>query len=157
MNYDEVKSGRTSTTAIGFTAAETSTRFLWPARHEAGSTADVNIRRWARASGSRRASRTEVALREGLPGCVKAMKPTGVLILADNGSSWFFQGTADKRWTYTMVDQLKAIPAAGFQAVDESCLMVGRNSGQARSGEPPHTSGSATAALNLDLPQALNR
>jgi hypothetical protein len=31
-----------------------------------------------------------------------------------------------------MVDQLKAIPASQFQAVDESCLIVNRNSGQAR-------------------------
>ena len=59
------------------------------------------------------------------------MKTYG-LILADNGSNWFFGGTTDKRWTYTMVDQLKAIPAREFQAVDESCLMVSANSGQAR-------------------------
>ena len=39
------------------------------------------------------------------------MKTYG-LILADNGSNWYFQGTADRRWTYTMVDQLKQIPAS---------------------------------------------
>jgi hypothetical protein len=60
-----------------------------------------------------------------------AMKTYG-LILADNGSNWFFQGATDSRWTYTMVDQLKRIPASAFQAVDESCLMVNDNSGQAR-------------------------
>ena len=49
------------------------------------------------------------------------MKTYG-LILADNGSNWYFQGTADRRWTYTEVDQLKAIPASQFVAVDESCL-----------------------------------
>ena len=59
------------------------------------------------------------------------MKTYG-LILADNGSNWFFQGTADRRWTYTMVDQLKQIPARDFQAVDERCLMIAPNSGQAR-------------------------
>ena len=53
------------------------------------------------------------------------------LILADNGSNWFFQGTADTRWTDTEVDQLKQIPASAFVAVDESCLMVSANSGQA--------------------------
>ena len=30
-----------------------------------------------------------------------------------------------------MVDQLKQIPASAFQAVDESCLIVSPNSGQA--------------------------
>jgi len=53
------------------------------------------------------------------------------LILADNGSNWYFQGTADTRWTYTEVDQLKAIPASQFVAVDESCLMISANSAQA--------------------------
>ncbi|HEY5121622.1 MAG TPA: hypothetical protein VII84_08605, partial [Acidimicrobiales bacterium] len=59
------------------------------------------------------------------------MKTYG-LILADNGSNWYFQGTADTRWTYTQVDQLKAIPARAFVAVDESCLEVSSSSGQAR-------------------------
>jgi hypothetical protein len=58
------------------------------------------------------------------------MKTYG-MILADNGSNWYFQGTADTRWTYTEVDQLKAIPANQFVAVDESCLMVNANSGVA--------------------------
>lgn len=55
------------------------------------------------------------------------------------GSNWYFQGTADKRWTYTMVDQLKEIPASAFQAVHESCLIVDPNSGQAlRPGTPAY-------------------
>ena len=58
------------------------------------------------------------------------MKTYG-LILADNGSNWYFQGTADTRWNYTEVDELKAIPANQFVAVDESCLMITPNSGQA--------------------------
>ncbi len=61
---------------------------------------------------------------------ITTMKTYG-LILADNGSNWFFQGTADTRWTQSEVDQLKQIPAAAFVAVDESCLMVAANSGQA--------------------------
>jgi hypothetical protein len=56
---------------------------------------------------------------------------TYALILADNGSNWLFQGTADSRWTGSDVDQLKSIPASAFVAVDESCLMVSPNSGQA--------------------------
>jgi hypothetical protein len=67
------------------------------------------------------------------------MKTYG-LILADNGSNWYFGGTTDRRWTSTMVDQLKAIPARAFVAVEESCLMVSRNSGQARQpGTPAYT------------------
>ena len=54
------------------------------------------------------------------------------MIVADNGSNWYFQGTADTRWSATEVDQLKQIPASEFQAVDESCLEVAADSGQAR-------------------------
>jgi hypothetical protein len=59
------------------------------------------------------------------------MKTYG-LILADNGSNWYFQGTADTRWTYTQVDQLKAIRASAFVAVNESCLEISASSAQAR-------------------------
>jgi hypothetical protein len=63
------------------------------------------------------------------------------MILADNGSNWFFQGTADTRWTNTEVDQLKQIPASAFVAIDESCLMIAPNSGQAyQPGTPGFTS-----------------
>ena len=37
---------------------------------------------------------------------LRAMKRYG-LIVADNGSDWYVQGTMDPRWTYTFVDQLK--------------------------------------------------
>jgi hypothetical protein len=77
------------------------------------------------------------------------MKTYG-LILADNGSDWYFQGTADARWTYTMVDQLKQIPASAFQAVDESCLMVNPNSGQARQpGTPAYKQACAARSRRL--------
>jgi hypothetical protein len=62
---------------------------------------------------------------------VTAMQTYG-LIVADDGSNWYFQGTADTRWTATDVNQLKQIPASRFVAVDESCLMVAPDSGQAR-------------------------
>ena len=102
------------------------------ARHEAGSTATPSLpadgaRFRLAASFNLPASRCARACQV----VITAMKTYG-LILADNGSNWYFQGTADRRWTYTMVDQLKQIPASAFQAVDESCLMVNPNSGQAR-------------------------
>jgi hypothetical protein len=53
------------------------------------------------------------------------------LILADNGSNWYFQGSAYPQWPDALVSLLKRISASAFQAVNESCLMVTRNSGQA--------------------------
>ena len=54
------------------------------------------------------------------------------LILADNGSNWYFQGSAFPQWPDALVSLLKGIPARAFQAVDESCLMVAPDSGEAR-------------------------
>jgi hypothetical protein len=54
------------------------------------------------------------------------------LILADNGSNWFFQGAAYPQWPDALVSLLKGIPASAFQAVSTSCLMVDRNSGEAK-------------------------
>jgi hypothetical protein len=63
---------------------------------------------------------------------LRAMKTYG-LIVADNGSNWFFQGTAENGWNTTMLDQLKSVSARAFEAVDESSLMVSSNSGAVRS------------------------
>jgi hypothetical protein len=60
---------------------------------------------------------------------VNAMKKHG-LVLADNGSPWFFQGTADTAWPDALISQLKTIPASAFEAVDVSSLMVSASSGQ---------------------------
>lgn len=131
VNYDEVRSGRIDH-AIRFTAQTTSTRYVWPARHEAGATGDPSYP----PMGAR--FRLEPGFDLPASRCfracqvvIRAMKTYG-LILADNGSNWYFQGATDPRWTYTMVDQLKAIPARYFQAVDERCLMISPSSGRAR-------------------------
>jgi hypothetical protein len=140
VNYDEVTSGHIDH-AIRMTAQTTSTSYLWPARHQAGSTTNLDyppmgarfrLKSGFRLPASRCARPCQVV--------ITAMKTYG-LILADNGSNWYFGGTADRRWTDTMVDQLKQIPADAFQAVDERCLMVNPNSGQARQpGTPAYDS-----------------
>jgi hypothetical protein len=54
------------------------------------------------------------------------------LILADNGSNWYFQGEAINNWDDGFISDLNRIPASAFEAVDESSLMVDLNSGQVR-------------------------
>jgi hypothetical protein len=129
VNFNEVASG-TMDHAIRFTAQCTQEAFLWPARHEAGqsdsSCPPMGARFRLNASFTLPASECSAFCQTVLT----TMKTYG-LILADNGSNWYFQGTADTRWTYTEVDQLKQIPADQFVAVDESCLMINVNSGQA--------------------------
>jgi hypothetical protein len=129
VNYDEAASGAIDH-AIRFTVTCTTTAYLWPARHEAGQ-ADPNCPPMgARFRLDPSYSLPAASCAAMCQAVVSAMQTYG-LIVADNGSNWFFQGTADTRWTATEVDQLKQIPANRFVAVDESCLMVNQNSGQA--------------------------
>ncbi|HEX7459813.1 MAG TPA: hypothetical protein VF279_04220 [Acidimicrobiales bacterium] len=129
LRYDEVQSV-SITHAIRMTARATDTSFVWPARHEAGTSGDPNLppmgARFRLKAGfdmSGYSAQAQVVLR--------AMQHYG-LILADNGSNWYFGGTADPNWPIALVDQLKQIPADAFEAVDESSLMVTPDSGQAR-------------------------
>jgi hypothetical protein len=44
------------------------------------------------------------------------------MILADNGSDFYFQGEDDSRWTEADVEPLKAIPADAFEALEPGPL-----------------------------------
>jgi hypothetical protein len=129
LRWSEVKAGHVNH-AIRFTAPVTSRRFLWPARHEAGSTSSAA----APPMGARfrlKASFPIAHFSRDTRVVLRAMKTYG-LILADNGSPWYFQGASSTHWPSTLLDQLKTIPAKDFQAVDESSLRRSANSGRVR-------------------------
>jgi len=60
---------------------------------------------------------------------LRAMQTYG-LVLADNGSPWYFQGESTRGWPTRMLDELKTIPARAFVAVQAGRLMVDPDSGQ---------------------------
>ncbi len=60
-----------------------------------------------------------------------AMKQYG-LVLADNGSPWFFQGDADPARPADLIAELKRIPASAFEGVDTARLQVSPNSAAAK-------------------------
>jgi hypothetical protein len=129
VSYAEVLKGSINH-AIRMTAESTDTAFIWPARHEAGSRTSASLppmgarfRLDAQFNVSHYSAQARVIIR--------AMQRYG-LILADNGSNWYFQGVADNRWPIGLVDELKSIPASAFQAVNESSLEISPNSGAAR-------------------------
>jgi hypothetical protein len=129
VDYDQLRSGHIDH-AIRMTAQQTDTKFIWPARHEAGSRNDASLPPMGarfRLKAGFNISHYSKAARVVLT----AMKHYG-LILADNGSNWYFGGTSDTRWPIGLVDELKNIPASAFQAVNESSLMINPNSGAAR-------------------------
>jgi hypothetical protein len=129
LRYDEVESGKVDH-AIRFTVSRTDTSHLWPARHDAGSASNVNLP----PMGARfrlKASYSMKGLRPDTVAVLTAMKKYG-LIVADNGSNFYFQGATDSRWPDALLDQLKAVPASAFEAIDESSLQASANSGQVK-------------------------
>ncbi len=131
LRWSEVRKGKVDH-AIRFTTDVTDRRYVWPARHQAGS---VNNRRYppmgarfrlkASFDLSRYSARTRVVLR--------AMQNYG-LVLADNGSPWYFQGEASSKWPNKLISELKQVPARAFVAVDTSSMMVDPDSARVRPG-----------------------
>lgn len=122
LRYDEVAL-RAVDHAIRFTTDVTDRRYVWPARHQAGS---VNNQSYPPMGARFRLKASYViaaSLRPDTKAVLLAMKRYG-LVLADNGTPWFFQGTADARWPEGLLDELKRVPASAFEAVDTSSLMI---------------------------------
>jgi hypothetical protein len=129
LRWDEVAAGHVDH-AIRFTTNTTDASYLWPARHDASSSHNSSLppmgarfRLKAGFSLAGYSAQTQTVLR--------AMQTYG-LVLADNGSPWYFQGTADNSWPDSLIEQLKSIPASAFEAVDTSGLEVSPGSGATR-------------------------
>lgn len=129
LRWDEVKAGHVDH-AIRFTTNVTRRAFVWPARHQAGSTNDLAYP----PMGARFRLSSTFPTTGFSPEAVtvlNAMKQYG-LVLADNGSPWYFQGTADEDWPPSLIEELKRIPANAFEAVNTAGMKVTANSGAVR-------------------------
>ena len=127
LRYREVEVIGKVSHAIRFTTDITARRHIWPARHDAGS---VSSRAYP-PMGARFRLRAGFSLdgyRHDTVVVLRAMRRYG-LVLADNGSPWYFQGSADRRWPTGLLDELKTIPARAFVAVNTHPLQVSPGSG----------------------------
>ena len=124
----EVKQGNVDH-AIRFTTDVTDRRHVWPARHDAGSVSNpayppMGARFRLKAGFSLDGYRADTRV------VLRAMQTYG-MVLADNGSPWYFQGESVRGWPSAMLDELKTIPARAFQAVDTAPMMVDPDSAEA--------------------------
>ena len=114
LRYDEVAAGRVDH-AIRVTFESTRDAWVHPASHCAGDTSNPN----APPMGLRLRLKAGYGLGR-FSGAAKtiavALKRYG-LIVADNGSNWFFSGTSDRRWDDENLNRLKRIPGSAFQVV----------------------------------------
>lgn len=113
IRYEEAENGKI-THAIRFTASRTQRGYIHPATHFAGSN-DASLP----PMGLRVRMKASYDI-SGMTGharvIAEAMKTYGMM-LADNGSSWYFQGATDARWDDDDLNQLKSIPGSAFEAV----------------------------------------
>jgi hypothetical protein len=127
VRYDEVFGPNAGIHhALRFTVGCTRRSYVWPARHQAGVAVPSCPPMGARFRLKGGYDMSGYSLRARI--VLRAMKRYGVIV-ADNGSDWYFQGTVDPRWSYAFVDQLKRVPARAFVAVDASACKVAPNSG----------------------------
>lgn len=138
VRYDEVASGQIRH-AIRFTLAHTRSDanggyFVEPAAHAAGNNSSaynvmgMRIRLKAGFDISKFSKSNQVIL--------TAMKKYG-LILADNGSNLFFQGTPDSRWNDSDLAQLGSIAGSNFEVVQTTPAWPGWDSATAPKGATP--------------------
>jgi hypothetical protein len=114
VRYDEVAAGYLEH-AIRVTLDSTRNAWVHPASHCAGDSSSGD----APPMGLRLRLKAGYGL-GGLSGPARtialAMKRYG-LIVADNGSNWYFSGSSDRRWDDENLNQLKRIPGSAFEAV----------------------------------------
>ncbi len=123
VRYDEVASGSIKH-AFRFTLPKTSSAFIPPASHSAGTSSDPT----ASPMGMRLRLKSSYDISGFSPQMqviLTAMKHYG-LILADNGSSLFVTGVSDSRWG-SDPNSLKSVPASAFEVVQMGPVYTNAN------------------------------
>jgi hypothetical protein len=120
VRYEEALTGRIEH-AIRVTFESTRDAWVHPAVHCAGDASGAN----APPMGMRLRLKASYGLGHfGGPAraIAEALQRYG-MIVADNGSNWFFSGTSDRRWNDENLDQLKKIPGSAFQVVESAAAI----------------------------------
>jgi hypothetical protein len=123
VRFEEVACGAIRH-AIRFTVRQTRREYIYPATHFASSTTNPNIP----AMGERFRLKASYNISTFPPHArviLQAMKTYGIIV-ADNGSDWYFTGSQDVRWDDDQLNALKSVPGSQFEAVDTSNLRPGQ-------------------------------
>ena len=148
VRYEEAAAGEIGH-AVRFTVPTTRRAYVWPARHLASKTDEakyppMGLRFRLKAGVNINGYSPEIQV------ILRAFKKYGI-ILADNGGAWFISGVPDERWNNDHLHEMDRLHGSDFEAVDESSLMVNKNSGQARNPSvPPAT---ATTQPPTEIPR----
>jgi hypothetical protein len=129
VRYEEVVAGEIAH-AIRFTVSKSQKSYVWPARHEAGSSSNPDVV----PMGARFRLKNSVDISGYSPELqviLTAMKRYGIIV-ADNGSNWFISGAPNEMWDNDKLSAIKNIKGGDFEAVNSASLQVDVNSGEAK-------------------------
>jgi hypothetical protein len=120
VRYDEVAAGAIRH-ALRFTAPQTRSAHIYPARHDAGAGSSpalppmgLRVRLKASVDISGFGPQARILL--------TALKRYG-MVLADNGSPWYVTGAPDPRWDDDQLHDLHELTGADFEVIDTSGLV----------------------------------
>ncbi len=134
VNYAEASGPNPIAHAFRFTAGHTSgsNGHIWPARHSTSANpAYPPFGQRFRLKKSFNISKFSSINKKILT----AMKEYGIFY-ADGGSPWYVTGAPDPGWDDNDLDNLKSLTGSDFEAVDESSLMAGADTGAASATKP---------------------
>ena len=122
LRYDEVRAGEV-THALRFTLKCSTDKYVSPATHQAvPGGCDKST---APPMGTRVRLKADYDISTLSPSAqtvLKGMKKYG-MILADNGSNFYFQGQANRGWTEDDIEPLKGVPASAFEVISMPPLL----------------------------------
>ena len=151
VRYDDVQTGQINH-AVRFTAGITRRAYVWPGRHYASSNTQANRPPLGQRFRLKALVNVEaMSISAEAKVIFRALQEYG-MFLADNGSNWYISGAPDSRWNdeelVSAFDQLKG---SDFEAVDESSLMVNKDSGEARQMGQPGATATPTATVTPSI------
>jgi hypothetical protein len=122
VRYDEVAAGLIDH-AIRVTFSQTQMGFIPPASHSASNKTDPTLP--AMGMRFRLSANFNVAALTGQAKVIATAMQRYGLIVADNGSNWYFQGAPNPGWNDDDLNQLKSIPGSEFEVVDTGPVQTG--------------------------------
>jgi hypothetical protein len=120
LRADEASSG-TIAHAIRFTVNTSRTTYVWPARHEAGSTGSTNAPPMGQLFRLKSTFQIPSSYNVQSKAILQAMKTYGIYI-ADNGSDWYITGEPSANWMDNTFSEVQSVTGMNFEAVDITAI-----------------------------------